>query len=353
MEVKMRTISYDRLWELIKERNLSKNCLRNEAKISSSTFSKLINNKDVTTSTLLKICEYLNVELNEIVASINGSVNMKYRVLDLFCGAGGLSLGFKMVGFDVIGGVDFDEDAINTHKLNFNEGIDIHGDITQISDDQINEMYSNGVDVIIGGPPCQGFSVANKWQNDEEKIEKNRLFFEYMRFVDVLHPKVFVIENVRQILTKDNGYAKDAIEKIGEEYGYRVVSKVLNSSNYGVPQKRMRAFFIGVRKDLEKEFDFERIIENKSIVTVKDAISDLYQMEEKNELFLGTENLTSFQKMMRMHSNGAIQNHDVRYPNDRVQERMNFVPQGGNWKNVPPHLWDRQRSNRHSSRTEG
>lgn len=349
MEDKMRTISYDPLWKVISKRKISKNCLRNEANISSSTFSKLINNKDVTTSTLIKICDYLNVDLNEIVCCVSGSENMKYKVLDLFCGAGGLSLGFKMAGFNIVGGVDFDEDAINTHKLNFNDGCDIHGDITKITNEQIIEMYSESVDVIIGGPPCQGFSVANKWQTDEEKIEKNRLFFEYMRFIQVLKPKVFVIENVRQILTKDNGYAKETIEQIGEEYGYKVVSKVLNSSKYGVPQKRMRAFFVGVRNDLKVEFNFEKIIEEKKIVTVKEAISDLYYIEGNDDIFHNSNELSMFQKEMRDDSNGVIHNHDVKYPNEKVQERMSYVPQGGNWKNVPEHLWETQRNNRHSS----
>lgn len=345
----MRTVSYDRLWRLISKRNISKNCLRNEAKISSSTFSKLINNKDVTTSTLIKICNYLNTDLNEIVCCISGSENMKYKVLDLFCGAGGLSLGFEMAGFNIIGGVDFDEDAINTHKLNFNDGFDIHGDITKISNEQIVEMYSDSVDVIIGGPPCQGFSVANKWQTEEEKVDKNRLFFEYMRFIEVLKPKVFVIENVRQILTKDNGYAKEAIEKIGSEYGYKVVSKVLNSADYGVPQKRMRAFFVGMRNDLNIEFDFNKIDAEKHVVTVKEAISDLYYIEKNNDFFHNSNELSKYQKFMRLKSNGVIHNHDIRYPNDKVQERMKHVPQGGNWKNVPEYLWDTQRNNRHSS----
>lgn len=275
---------------------------------------------------------------------------MKYNVLDLFCGAGGLSLGFDMAGFRIIGGIDFDEHAINTHKLNFGQGIDIYGDITQISNEDILEKYSIGADVIIGGPPCQGFSVANKWQSDEEKIEKNKLFFEYMRFIEVLKPKVFVIENVRQILTKDDGYAKKEIEKIGEEYGYNVVSSVLDSSEFGVPQKRLRAFFVGVKKDIDIKFDFNKIDKIDQLVTVKDAISDFYELENKRKVVRHEiEPRSDFQKLMRNNSNDEIFNHDIRYPNDRVQERMNFVPQGGNWKDVPDHLWDTQRNNRHSS----
>jgi len=270
----------------------------------------------------------------------------KKGVLDLFCGAGGLSLGFKMAGFNIEGGIDFNEQAIETHSKNFPHGINLCTDIKTITNEKIKEMFEGKIDVIIGGPPCQGFSSANKWQTEEEKKEKNMLFYEYMRFIEVLKPKVFLIENVRQILTNNNSYAKNEILKIANDFGYNVEFKVLNASEYGVPQKRMRAFFIGIRKDLKKTFDFEKL-EKQKLVTVKEAISDLYPLE--NNKLDKKILLTDYQKLMRKDSENQIYNHEIKYPIEKVQERMKYVPQGGNWRDVPEELWDTVRHNRHSS----
>ena len=276
---------------------------------------------------------------------------MKYRVLDLFCGAGGLSLGFEKAGFEVIGGVEFDKNVIKTHEKNFPNAINICTDIRNIIDEDVIRLFGNKVDVIIGGPPCQGFSAANKWQSDDEKIEKNRLFFEYIRFVKLLNPKVFVIENVRQILTKEDGYAKNEILNITRELGYDVTEPtVLVASDYGVPQKRERAIFVGIRNDLHKTFDFGDI-QKKKKVTVKEAISDLYGVTTENsEPFMSKcPPQSDYQKLMRKNSNGMIYNHFTKFPTQIVQERMSYVKQGENWRSVPEELWDTKRSNRHSS----
>lgn len=276
------------------------------------------------------------------------------RVLDLFCGAGGMSQGFSDAGFNVIGGIDFDEYALQTHEINFPDAINICGDIRKITNEKIKELFPDTVDVIIGGPPCQGFSAANKWDTEDEKIEKNVLFFEYLRFVEVLNPKVFVIENVRQLLTKDNGYAKDEIERITSRYGYEVASSVLDSSEFGVPQKRIRAFIIGVRNDLNTKFDFSKVEKAENKQTVFDAISDFYEFEDdflRNKVQRKkhkTEPRTSFQKRMREKTD-EVYNHEIRYSNSIVQKRMSYVPQGGNWRDVPEHLWETKRNNRHSS----
>ena len=115
----------------------------------------------------------------------------KYKVLDLFCGAGGLSLGFKLAGFQIVGGIDFQQDAIYTHEKNFKNSISICGDIKEISDEKVKELYENKVDIIIGGPPCQGFSAGNRQQIENDP--RNKLFFEFIRFVRILQPKAVVI----------------------------------------------------------------------------------------------------------------------------------------------------------------
>lgn len=276
---------------------------------------------------------------------MEGRGNKMYKVIDLFCGAGGLSLGFKMAGFDVIGGLDFDQQAIQTHEKNFPNSINICGDIKELSNTEIKEIFGNDVDVIVGGPPCQGFSTANMWQKDSED-ERNKLFYEYIRFIEVYKPKAFLIENVRGILSKNDGFAKEAIYKIAEELGYNIDSDILLASDFGVPQKRVRAFFVGVRKDINQEFHFSNLLK-KTKVTVEDAISDLYGLETNG--ILSVEPKTTYQALMRAKSNNLIYNHDVKYPMEKVQERIKHVHQGGNWKDVPEHLWDNIRTNRHSS----
>ena len=141
----------------------------------------------------------------------------KFNVIDLFCGAGGLSYGFKLAGFNIVGGVEWDRAAMDTHKKNFDTKFEFCGDIKDIEDKTILENFKD-VDVIIGGPPCQGFSSANRHEK-EENDPRNQLFFEYIRFVKLLRPKVFVIENVKEILTKNNGYAKNRGIEITSELG--------------------------------------------------------------------------------------------------------------------------------------
>lgn len=278
-----------------------------------------------------------------------------YKVLDLFCGAGGLSLGFKMANFDIVGGIDFDQEALDTHKLNFKDGFHFCGDISELDDEFVLENFDGKVDVIIGGPPCQGFSVANMQQKDIECDDRNKLFYEFIRFVKLLKPKAFVMENVPQILTKDKGHVKEVMMDVMDDLGYNVNVKVLVASDYGVPQRRRRAFFVGLCKELNQTFDFD-YIEKKPIVTVADAISDLYGFDNKfksltvdDELDLEVNAISEYQKLMRKDSDGKIHNHNIRYPKDIVQKRMEHVPEGGNWKDVPDELWDTVRNNRHSS----
>lgn len=270
----------------------------------------------------------------------------KNNVLDLFCGAGGLSLGFQLAGFKIVGGIDFKKDAIETHEANFKGCKSICGDISKIDDETVKKLFLNEVDVIIGGPPCQGFSSANKQQKIESD-PRNKLFFEFIRFVKLLQPKAIVIENVRQILTKDKGYAKNKIIEILTDLGYNVDVRVLNSSEYGVPQSRNRAVFIGIKKEIGN-FNYDEIIKVEKKVSVHEAIGDLYELENKNTDIILQEPKTTFQKYLRSKDN-KIFNHETKYPNEEVQSRIKFVPQGGNWRDVPESMWRVKRENRHSS----
>lgn len=274
--------------------------------------------------------------------------NKKYTVLDLFCGCGGISYGFEMAGFDIIGGIDFNKDATDTFKKNFPKAIVQCADISTISDSSIKELFS-GVDVIIGGPPCQGFSTANRHQKEIDD-PRNKLFFQYIRFVTILKPKVILIENVRGILTRDNGYAKERITELLKEQNYELNMQVLDASDYGVPQKRKRAIMIGIRQDfLDEIFDFSRL-RTQPPVTVADALSDLYAEESDlmNSCRKETPALCSYQKFLKEGSDFVF-DHEIHYPADKVQKRISYVPQGGNWADVPEDLWPSDRKNRHSS----
>lgn len=272
----------------------------------------------------------------------------KYKVLDLFCGCGGISEGYALAGFEIAGGIDFNEYATITFKHNFKNAKVHNIDITTFPDNQIEEEYGD-VDVIVGGPPCQGFSSANRWQKEIED-PRNKLFFEYIRFVQKIHPKVIMIENVRGLLTRDNGYAIDRIKEILGAEEYNITYRVLDASDYGVPQNRKRAIIVGVRKEYKDIlFDFDKLVKLEK-TTVEDAIGELYSFEnsEAGVKYITTPADTPLRKYLRTKDN-SILDQDIVYPAQKVQNRIKHVPQGGNWKDVPSELWPTDRQNRHSS----
>ena len=270
------------------------------------------------------------------------------NVLDLFCGCGGLSEGFRLAEYNIVGGIDFNEEAIKTYNANFKGAKGVCFDLLNMDSKIIIEKFGDlkKIDVIIGGPPCQGFSAANRYKKEDED-ERNRLFFEFVKFVDLANPKAVVIENVRGIVTSNNGYAKDRIYRIFEERGYKVVHKILDASEYGVPQRRMRNFFVMLKKG---NFDFNKMRKVDAPVTVKEAIEELYGLEEKNDASYTLRNKakTNYQKYLRNKKN-TVENHDIRYPASKVQNRIEFVLQGGNWQDIPKEMFENSRNNRHSS----
>ncbi len=278
----------------------------------------------------------------------------KYNYIDLFCGCGGLSLGFEQAGFVSVAGIDSNEAAINTYCRHFNKAKGVCIDISTMNGDIIKDELGEltGIDVIIGGPPCQGFSNANK-NYAELDDPKNQLFFEFMKFVDLAKPSVVVIENVPQIITKNNGYAKKRITEIFEEREYKVTNTILDASDFGVPQKRIRNFFIIMKGEV---FDLLKLKKAENRVTVREALEELYPFEDRREPVITLENKprSAYQRYLRS-KNNRILNHDIHYPAEIQQKRISYVPQGGNWKDVPQELWETSRTqktgrkNRHSS----
>lgn len=275
----------------------------------------------------------------------------KYRIIDLFSGCGGITKGFYDTNrVEVVGAIDFDKAACKTYQFNFPDSKVINGDINEIS---VDSTGFKDIDIIVGGPPCQGFSGLNRWNKQLEDDPRNKLFFQYLRFVEELKPKAILIENVRQILTSKNGFARITICELLDKMGYNVVYDVINAAEFGVPQNRLRAFFVAIRKDIGK-FNFNLLEKNKSAkVTVLDALSDIIEIEEqaKSDLngynYILGEPKSKYQEKMR--SGNILNNHLIYYPTESVQEKIKYVPEGGNWKFVPEELFKSKRDNRHSN----
>ena len=174
--------------------------------------------------------------------------SIKPKVVSLFSGAGGLDLGFKKAGFDIVWANDFDKDAVATYKLNIGNEC-VCGDISTIGSGSIPDC-----DIMIGGFPCQGFSVANTKRNVLD--ERNQLYLQYIRILKDKKPKMFVAENVKGILSIGKGEIIKAIIEDFSQAGYNVKYKLLNAADYGVPQRRQRVIIVGVRKDLNIGFEY-------------------------------------------------------------------------------------------------
>ena len=172
-------------------------------------------------------------------------------MLDLFCGAGGFTLGFENAGFDVVAGVDKNETALETHAQNF-DGLAIEEDLSAISPAEFFDTYDidpETIDVVIGGPPCQGFSHAQTDRRVDD--ERNNLVFVFADYVCYIEPDAFVMENVPGFEQMDDGSILERLLADFEDGGYDVEYTTLNAANFGVPQKRQRVFVQGYRADLE------------------------------------------------------------------------------------------------------
>ena len=181
----------------------------------------------------------------------------KIKALDLFSGAGGFSYGMSKAGIEVIAAIEYDQRIAKTYRKNHPNTIMINSDIRKVSVFKNNNLESieelvgfTDFDIIFGGPPCQGFSMAgNRIRKNISffEDERNLLFLEFLRIVREIKPKFFIIENVPGILNFDNGRVRKEIHDSFSKLGYNVASKVLSAEKFGVPQRRKRAIFIGNR----------------------------------------------------------------------------------------------------------
>lgn len=213
------------------------------------------------------------------------------RVVSLFAGVGGLDLGFIRAGHEIVWANDFDKDAAATYRRNIGNHI-VCDDITEINSSDIPDC-----DIVIGGFPCQGFSVANMKRAEQDK--RNFMYQQLLRVIKDKNPKFFVAENVKGILSLGKGSVISMIMQDFDDAGYKVKYKVLNAADYGIPQKRERVIFIGARKDMDININFPTSThinpgmlsspalfdENlKPWVSVGDALDDIPEPEDAPEI---------------------------------------------------------------------
>lgn len=185
-------------------------------------------------------------------------MHKEYKVIELFAGGGGLALGIEKAGFNTIGLVEFDKAASETLKLNRPSWNVVHEDISLITPLDLEQFFNikkGELALLSGGAPCQAFSYAGKRLGLEDT--RGTLFYHYAVFLKKLQPKMFLFENVRGLLTHDNGRTHDTILNVFEKEGYVIQEKVLNAWDYGVAQKRERLIMVGIRNDLADTLRFK------------------------------------------------------------------------------------------------
>jgi DNA (cytosine-5)-methyltransferase 1 len=259
--------------------------------------------------------------------------------VDLFSGCGGMTLGFNWAGFNSVLASDIDENCEKTFARNFPETPFLCGDLSHYTKDDFDKIIqSKTIDVVIGGPPCQGFSLANKRRNKVAEDPRNKLFFEFVKTIDWYNPKSFVMENVKGLLSMHSGQVMKQILKAFEtagKFGYEVKYEVLKASDYGVPQSRERVFIIGIRKDLKTVPKFPSKSSKKEM-TVAEAISDLPAIKagegvEQIEYLSKPEN--HYQTFMRKNSKRVF-NHIAMKHTQRVIDRFKAIKPGKNLLDV-------------------
>lgn len=258
------------------------------------------------------------------------------NVIDLFCGAGGLSKGFEAAGYHILLGVDNDDAALYTFRKNHVGAKVLNADLSDIATfSQIESLvHGQTIDVIVGGPPCQGFSLTGPRHFDDPR---NKLYKAMLSTVSHFLPSAFVIENVPGMATMYHGEVrKDIVEKF-TNLGYTVNSEILCAADYGVPQIRKRLIFVGLKSGQCFEFPQPYLLPG-DYVTCEDAISDLPSRE--TELGKECDSYTApprskYQKLMRG-SCVKLYNHVATKHTEQVKKVIALVPEGGNYKDLPP-----------------
>lgn len=236
--------------------------------------------------------------------------------VDLFSGSGGLSLGFDQAGFDNIFSVDIDPSFNKTYRKNFPDHTLVEEDITLLSDKRLREL-ANGhkIDVVVGGPPCQGFSMAGNIGRRFIDDPRNKLFQEFARVLKVLKPDYFMMENVARMYTHNNGKTLQEVLAKFKELGYYVEARVINTVDYSIPQQRRRVIFIGTKLSRHVEFP---VPDSDIRITVKQAIGDLPDLTSKKAL--------------------NVANHVAMNHTPQMLKKMSYIKDGGTRLQIPEDL---------------
>ena len=267
----------------------------------------------------------------------------KLKVLDLFCGCGGLSKGFLDAGYSIVAGIDHDEKALKTFLYNHPKTDGFVEDLGKIDVKKFIKGNSiPAIDMVVGGPPCQGFSISGKRHIDDPRNGYYRSFFQ---FVNELEPRAFLMENVPNLVGMGQGKYKDLILDIFKSIGYSVKYKIVLASHYGVPQNRKRVFFVGIKRK-KNSFEFPEIEYGKEVplITSLDAISDLPEnnLNDGDDYVLPPQ--SKYQLFMREKSKGVF-NHQTTQHNEKTVKIISLVQDGGNYKDLPEEYRDTRRVN--------
>lgn len=275
----------------------------------------------------------------------------KYQIIDLFSGAGGLSYGFEQAGCEIKLAIEKDAWAADTYKANHSNQNIIEADITAL-DDEYFAPYKGKIDIIMGGPPCQGFSIAasNRRKMDDSR---NSLYRHFLRVVSIVEPAVVLIENVKEIVgykLPDGTKIVEDIKKFFDNAGYGYDYGILNCRFYGIPQDRKRFFFVAVRREILKdEIHLETLMEKYKLpeLSFNDAVSDLpivraRQFAEDTVLDYDQSPHNHFQESMRIGSD-CIYNHIPMQHTEKTVQKFEFLL-AKNGEDLPEELKPRVRS---------
>ncbi|AFS77873.1 modification methylase Sau96I [Gottschalkia acidurici 9a] len=300
--------------------------------ITKNQLSVILSEKfDPIKSNVRTLCEVLEVNIQEILSNENQAIQNKNQVkqltmdindiqfidtstikptrnftgIELFAGAGGLALGLEKAGFRTLGLVEIDRFASETLRKNRPHWNVIEKDIVKVSEDGIRKYIDNDIeiDLLSGGYPCQTFSYAGNKKGLEDT--RGTMFYYYAQILDQLKPKVFLAENVKGLVSHDNGRTLQTMIDVFSELGYKIQWKVLKALDYGVAQKRERIVIVGIRKDIDIEYKFPKPYEYKPVL--KDALKDVPI------------------------SDGA------KYPSKK-KAVLDLVPPGGYWRDLPEEI---------------
>lgn len=277
-------VCYNNLWKLLIDKNMNRTDLKEAAGISFNVMARMSKNDTISLESIERICTALNCDVGDIIEITHKppitNHTRAFTDIELFAGAGGLALGIEQAGFNTLGLVEVDKSASDTLKQNRPNWRVINDDIANISSLNLHDYFGlkpGELDLLSGGAPCQSFSYAGKRLGLEDA--RGTLFYHYAKFLEQLQPKMFLFENVKGLLTHDNGRTYKTITDIFTNAGYTVQKKVLNAWDYGVAQKRERLITIGIRNDLLSKITFHFPKPHQYKPVLRDILLDCPQSE--------------------------------------------------------------------------